>query len=178
MSLPNILSIVRILLTPLFIILLLKGLALPALFIFLAAGISDALDGFIARYFDQRTLLGAYLDPIADKLLLTSAFAVLALLHIIPEWLSVIVLTREAIIFLGVIILAVTHTEFEVRPRLVSKCTTVFQISTVLLMLLDIQVPIPVQLTQCLFWFTAGLTIVSGLYYIYIGMNILQAGID
>ena len=78
-NIPNILTIIRILLIPLFIIFLLKNMFHLALLVFTIAAISDALDGLIARYLDQRTLLGAYLDPLADKLLLSSAFIILAI---------------------------------------------------------------------------------------------------
>ena len=77
-SIPNILTLVRILLTPVFVILLLRDMFSTALLVFAAAGISDGLDGLIARYLNQRTTLGAYLDPTADKLLLTAAFVALA----------------------------------------------------------------------------------------------------
>ncbi|MCG2754607.1 MAG: CDP-alcohol phosphatidyltransferase family protein [Desulfobacteraceae bacterium] len=79
-NIPNILTIIRILLVPLFIIFLLKDMFHFALLVFTVAAISDGLDGLFARYLDQRTLLGAYLDPLADKLLLTSAFVVLAVI--------------------------------------------------------------------------------------------------
>ncbi|MBT8352055.1 MAG: CDP-alcohol phosphatidyltransferase family protein, partial [Deltaproteobacteria bacterium] len=87
MNIPNILTLLRILLTPLFVIFLLKHLYSFALIVFTLAGISDGLDGFIARYLNQRTTLGAYLDPIADKLLVTAAYVSLAILNIIPPWL-------------------------------------------------------------------------------------------
>ena len=80
LNIPNILTLIRILLTPLFIILLLKNSFTTALFIFAVAGITDALDGFIGRYFNQRTELGAHLDPLADKLLLLSSYISLAVL--------------------------------------------------------------------------------------------------
>ena len=92
----------RILLTPLFVIFLIRGLYVPALFVFTIAAVSDGLDGFIARVFNQRTILGAYLDPIADKLLLSSAFVSLAVLDILPAWLTVIVISRDVIIFMGI----------------------------------------------------------------------------
>lgn len=173
-SIPNILTLVRILLTPVFVILLLRDHFSMALLVFGIAGISDGLDGLIARYMNQRTTLGAYLDPAADKLLLTSSFVALAVLGVIPSWTTVIVITRDVIIVLGLAILMLTEKKYEVRPTLVSKCTTTVQILTVLITLYD---PVHLKLAmvyQIFLWGTALLTTLSGLHYIYIGMNILQ----
>ena len=173
-NIPNSLTLIRILLTPLFVIFLLKDLLSFALLVFTIAAISDALDGLFARYFNQHTELGAYLDPIADKLLLTSAFVSLAILKIVPGWLTVIVISRDILILLGVTIFAMTNINFDVRPSIASKCTTVAQLSTVFLALLDPKLPDFYMIQLSLYWLTAGLTIISGLHYIYIGMNIIQ----
>ncbi|MGD8847585.1 MAG: CDP-alcohol phosphatidyltransferase family protein [Desulfobacteraceae bacterium] len=173
-SIPNILTLARILLTPLFVILLLRDLFPMALLVFAVAGISDGLDGLIARYMNQRTALGAYLDPAADKLLLISSFIALAVLGIIPSWISVIVIARDVIILLGLAILMLTEKKYEVSPTLVSKCTTTVQILTVLVTLYDPTHLKVALLHPVLLWSTAILTTLSGLHYIYIGMNILQ----
>jgi cardiolipin synthase len=173
-SIPNILTLLRILLTPLFVILLLRDLYPLALLVFAVAGLSDGLDGLIARLLNQRTVLGAYLDPAADKLLLASAFIALAILGVLPAWLSVLVITRDVIIILGLAILTLTEKKYVVSPTLVSKFTTTAQIVTVLGSLYD---PTRIKLTllhPVLLWSTAVFTILSGLHYIYIGMNILQ----
>jgi cardiolipin synthase len=173
-SIPNILTVARILLTPLFLIVLLRRNYPQALGVFVAAGLSDGLDGFIARCFNQRTVLGAYLDPVADKLLLVSAFVALAILEVVPSWVAVIVIARDVIIFLGIAIFALTEKKYEVRPTIVSKCTTLAQILLVILALCD---PTRVKLTMLdpiVLWAAAILTILSGLHYIYIGMTILQ----
>ena len=119
-NIPNILTLIRILLTPLFVIFLLKNLYSSALIVFTIAGISDGLDGFIARYFNQRTTLGAYLDPIADKILLTAAYASLAILNIIPPWLTVIVISRDVLIAIGMFIFTMTNIRVEIKPSIVS----------------------------------------------------------
>ena len=173
-NIPNILTVIRILLTPLFVIFLLRNLFSFALLVFTIAAISDALDGLFARYFNQHTALGAFLDPLADKLLLTSAFVSLAILKIIPGWLTVIVISRDILISLGVAIFAMTNINFEVKPSVVSKCTTVAQIATVFLALFNPKLPDFYMIQWLLYWLTAGLTIISGLHYIYIGLNILQ----
>lgn len=173
-SIPNILTLVRIVLTPILVILLLRDLFSMALLVFAIAGISDGLDGLIARYMNQRTTLGAYLDPAADKLLLISSFVTLAVLGVIPAWVTVIVIARDVIICLGVAIFMLTEKKYEVSPSLVSKCTTTAQILTVLITLYD---PAHLKLDmvyQILLWGTALLTTLSGLHYIFIGMNILQ----
>ena len=173
-SIPNILTIIRILLTPLFVIMLLRGLYAMALLVFAVAGISDGLDGFIARYFNQRTPLGAWLDPIADKLLLVSAYVGLAIFGVIPAWIAVVVIARDVIITMGIVVLTLTEKKYEVRPSIVSKCTTTAQIITVMLSLFD---PGQTKLTGLhppILWLTAVLTILSGLHYIFIGMRILQ----
>lgn len=173
-SIPNILTLVRILLTPVLVILLLRDLFSMALLVFAIAGISDGLDGLIARYLNQRTTLGAYLDPAADKLLLISSFVALAILGVIPAWLTVIVIARDVIIMLGLAIFILTEKQYEINPTLASKCTTTAQILTVLISLYDPTHVKIAMLYPALLWSTAILTILSGLHYIYIGMNILQ----
>jgi cardiolipin synthase (CMP-forming) len=174
MSVPNVLTILRILLTPLFLIVLLNHNYPLALLIFALAGISDALDGFIARYFNQRTLLGAYLDPVADKLLLVSAFVALAVLGVIPNWVTILVITRDVVIFLGIAIFTMTDKTYKISPSIVSKCTTTAQILLIILALFDPARTILPFLHAPMLWTVAALTIVSGLHYIWIGMAILQ----
>jgi len=173
-NIPNLLTIIRILLTPLFVIVLLRDLFGPALLIFTIAGISDALDGFIARYFNQRTTLGAYLDPIADKLLLVSAFVSLAILKIVPGWVTVIVISRDVLIVMGIAIFTITEKSYKIKPSFISKMTTTAQIMTIIMALVHVGIAGYSVLLEILFWVTAGLTTVSGLHYIYFGMNILQ----
>ena len=173
-NIPNLLTVGRILLTPLFVIFLIRGLFVFALFVFAIAAISDGLDGFIARVFNQRTTLGAYLDPIADKLLLSSAFISLAVLKIIPAWLTVVVISRDVIILTGIAMLTLTSKPFAMSPSLISKCTTVVQLTTVFAVLIKAAGGGFGDLQCVLFWGAAALTILSGLHYIYIGLTILQ----
>ena len=173
-NIPNILTVIRILLTPLFVIFLIKNLLPSALLVFSIAAISDGLDGLIAKYFKQYSLLGAYLDPIADKLLLTSAFVSLAVLKIIPAWLTVIVLSRDILIVTGIIVFAITNIPVEIKPSLVSKWTTVAQALTIFFALLYTQIHSVHIIKWSLLWIAAVLTIISGFHYIYIGLNYLQ----
>ncbi len=173
-NIPNLISLIRILLVPVFIIFIIKNRLSGALIVFTIAGISDGLDGFLARYFNQQTYLGAYLDPIADKILLTSAFVALAVLKILPGWMAVIVLSRDILIMTGIAILTFLDTKPPIKPTLVSKCTTVAQLSTIFFILLDPDFAKADLMRNSLYWLTAGLTVLSGLHYIAIGTKILQ----
>jgi len=173
MNLPNALTLIRILLIPLFVILLISKSFHSALITFIIAGITDALDGFIARIWHQRTDLGSYLDPIADKLLLASAFITLAILRIIPSWLTVIVMSRDILIAIGFGVLTVTNHKPKVAPRYTSKITTVFQILTVIWALFSALHWRLESLFPLLIRLTAFFTILSGVHYIYIGNKLL-----
>lgn len=176
LNIPNIVTAVRILLVPVFVILLVNHQLFDALVIFTMAGISDGLDGFIARCFNQRTEVGAYLDPIADKLLIISAFISLAILKIIPAWLSVIVISRDILILLGVSLCSFANIKIHIRPSFVSKCTTLAQLSTIFLSLYHhVQTDgfFP-RYSSFLYAITAILTIISGLHYGYNGLKLFQ----
>ena len=173
-NIPNMLTILRILITPLFVICLMKGMSFSALLLFTIAGISDGLDGLLARYFNQTSVLGAYLDPIADKLLLTSSYATLAIIKIIPGWVAVLVISRDILIFLGIAIITIVKANIEIRPRMISKCTTVVQLLTIFVILLNFKIADHYYIINILYYITVAFTIVSGLHYIYIGLNILQ----
>ncbi len=173
-GIPNILTIIRILLAPVFVIFLLREFFVPALIVFTVAGISDGLDGFIARYFNQKTALGAYLDPIADKMLLISAFVSLGILKIIPAWLAVVVISRDVLIVIGIAVFTITEKSYKVKPSIVSKLTTVSQITAIIVTLMGVNAMGLTGLKTTLFWTTAVLTLISGFHYIYLGMNILQ----
>lgn len=174
MNLPNILTLTRVLLIPVFVIFIINKYFEGALLTFAIAGITDGIDGLIARVTHQRTELGAYLDPIADKLLLSAAFITLAIIEIIPSWLTVIVITRDVIILIGFLVMILTNHRPQVQPSLVSKVTTVFQISTILLALMAGYSRIFDQLSFIAIYGTALFTILSGFNYIYMGTRILN----
>jgi cardiolipin synthase len=145
-----------------------------ALLIFTFAAISDALDGLLARYFNQYSELGSILDPIADKLLLSSSFVCLAVLDVVPGWLSVIVITRDILIVLAIGIFIMVDIEIKIKPSVLSKWTTVAQLVTIILVLLA-QTFSPIdKLIPAFLWITAGLTILSAFHYVYYAMNIIQ----
>lgn len=170
-TVPNLLTLLRMGLVPLFIIAVLDGATARALVIFVAAGVTDALDGFIARFWDQRSLLGSYLDPIADKLLLVSAYVVLAIpsVHLgalIPMWVTVTVIARDVLI---VIIALTFYLAADIRhfpPSLLSKATTVTQVVTVAVVLGSGVFPSLEPLAETLIYVVAAFTILSGLDYL------------
>ena len=174
MNLPNILTLMRVLLTPLFVILIINKYFGWALFTFAVAGITDGLDGLIARLTHQRTELGAYLDPIADKLLTFAAFISLAIIEMIPSWLVVIVITRDIMILVGFLVMFLTNHHPKINPSLLSKMTTTFQIITILLALLAGFSATFLRLSTLAYYVTGIITVLSGTQYVYIGARILN----
>jgi cardiolipin synthase len=176
MNIPNLLTLLRVILVPVIVIFLIQGAFLKALLVFVAAGLSDALDGFLARILHQQTVLGAYLDPIADKALLASSFVTLSILHIIPGWLTVIVISRDFIILLGISILSIMSIPVKIRPAFVSKVTTALQFSTVLVALSSRCLPggFNELWPLILYWLTAFFTIISGLNYMARGVALMN----
>jgi cardiolipin synthase len=173
MNVANSITIIRILLVPVFIISLVYNHLGLALIIFATAAFTDGLDGFIARAFNQKTVLGSYLDPTADKLLLLAAYLTLAVKNFLPSWLAVIVVSRDVI--LVVCFLARSFMEkrtFVIRPTFVSKATTFFQLLTIFCVLLSLGENL--DYLQFLYLGTAALTVMSGLDYISMGLKSLS----
>jgi cardiolipin synthase len=132
LNLPNCLTLLRIGAIPLFLILLTEGRYTEALIVFALAGITDSLDGAIARLTNSRTTLGSYIDPLADKLLLVSSFLILTFLGFIPHWLAILVISRDVIILLGFgVLFMITGRSIIVRPTFIGKACTFFQLLTV-----------------------------------------------
>lgn len=170
-TIPNLLSLSRMGLVPLFIIAVLDGESTKALGIFLVAGITDALDGFLARLWRQQSLLGTYLDPIADKLLLMTAYVMLAIpgQHPgvgIPVWVTVLVLARDLLIVIVALILHLALGVKRFPPTRISKVTTVMQVVTIGFVLLSGPLPGVDLVAEGLILATAALTIASGVNYI------------
>jgi cardiolipin synthase len=177
MNVPNTLTVLRIILVPIIIICLIQGQYLSALLLFIIAGITDGLDGFFARILKQKSVLGSYLDPLADKTLISSSFIALAVMGSIPAWLTVIVISRDFIILLGISVLALLSIPFEVRPTMVSKMTTAFQLLAIFLVLLlsTFHLQVDGKWITAVFWMTALLTIVSGLGYLIRGIRYINS---
>ncbi len=174
MNLPNLLTLTRVLMIPLFVIFIINKQFSWALITFIIAGITDGIDGLLARITHQRTELGAYLDPIADKLLLFSAFITLAIVEIIPSWLVVIVITRDVIILIGFLVMLLTSYHPKINPSFLSKTTTTFQILTIVLVLMTGYYPSFQSISNLAVYGTAVITILSGAHYIYLGTRILN----
>ena len=144
-----------------------------AVAVFLSACLTDALDGLIARLRNQKTELGAFLDPIADKLLIVSAFVTLALRGILPAWLVMTVVSRDIILMIGGIVLFYTEHEFKSRPSLIGKITTVLQFIVVTLSLILRIYGIKTPFMMILYWMVTGFTVASGIQYIARGIKII-----
>jgi cardiolipin synthase len=177
LNIPNFLTLLRIVAIPYFLILLEAGQHAQALLVFVAAGVTDALDGAIARLTHTKTTLGAYLDPAADKLLLLSAFIALGFMHVVPRWLVVLVISRDVVVVLGYFLLFImTQRTMEVQPSATGKLSTALQLLSVATVLLDLWRPgmVSPPLKMAVFYVTAVVTAVAGLQYMYRGLAWLQ----
>ncbi len=155
------------LLTPVAILMIVDDRFMGAFLIFVLAGVSDAVDGFIARRFNLRSELGAYLDPLADKGLLISIYVTLAIRGELPDWLAIIVVARDVMILMAVLVSWLMEKPVEIRPVWISKLNTFAQIGLAGFALgaraygVD---PAPMQ--SWLEWFVAVTTVASGAVYI------------
>ncbi len=131
----NLLTLLRFCLVPVVIVAIVNKQWTLAFVLFVTAGVTDAVDGFIARHFNMRTELGAYLDPLADKALLVSIYITLAIGSIIPSWIAVLVVSRDIMIVGAVIVSWIMDNPVEINPLKLSKANTLAQISFAALML-------------------------------------------
>lgn len=137
---PNLLTVLRIAAAPVLIMLLKYEMFPGALLLFVLAGISDGLDGYIAKRFRYQTRLGAILDPVADKVLLVSCFVVLTVMNHIPFWLLVVVVFRDIVIVGGYLLLVILEGGVKMNPSRISKLNTVFQICLIAAVLIKLAV--------------------------------------
>lgn len=171
LNLPNVLSLFRLALIPFFVAALAQGDFRSALWIFLGAGATDYLDGLIARRWSLQTPLGAFLDPLADKLLMTTAFITLAL-HLpnqreaVPLLLSILVISRDIIIVLVSLVIHLTHGIRRFTPSVWGKINTFLQMTTILLVLLANAYGLAVPRVEAVYLATLGSAVVSGIHYI------------
>jgi len=182
-NIANCLTAMRVLLVPLFVYLMIVGKERGALAVFAVCGLTDGLDGILARRLRQRTLVGAYLDPIADKLLMATAFIVLAYIEIVPLWLTILVISRDLFILVGSSLYLLLIDASDIRPTALSKLNTAVQILTVVYFLAYAAFPevsrflpagggsmvSPVVIGLC-----AVTTAVSGGQYLYMGIRKLS----
>jgi cardiolipin synthase len=177
LNVPNALTLLRLVAIPIFLILLTDFRHREALAVFVAAGVTDALDGAIARLTHTKTTLGAYLDPAADKLLLMSAFVALAFMEEVPRWLTVVVLSRDVMVVVGYFLLfTMTQHAMEVRPSVAGKLSTFLQISAVTAVLVSLVWPgtVPAVVEATLFLVTGLVTAIAGFQYMIRGLLWLQ----
>ena len=170
MGLANWLTILRILLIPVFVTLLVYRRATAAFVVFCLASLTDLLDGYIARTHGQKTRLGAFLDPVADKLLLTSAFVTLTYLRVIPFWITAVVVSRDLILSVGVLVIHISGGTVHPAPTWLGKASTVFQMATVLAAMLFFYFRVP-MVPRAFAWAAAVLTVASGLQYLIQGLK-------
>jgi cardiolipin synthase len=178
-NIPNTLTVLRIVLVPVIVILLIQGQFTKALVCFIIAGVTDGLDGMLARVLNQTTVVGAYLDPLADKVLVISMYATLAVIGIIPGWLAVIVISRDFIILGGILVLTLMSVNMEIKPSYVSKINTMLQLATIFVALL-LKVGGAEKHFREVFvficWLTAIFTVISGGDYLVKGMKLINRG--
>ena len=127
-SLPNLITLARLVLVPMIMVMISSQRWLEAFIIFVVAGISDGVDGYLAKTFNLRTELGAYLDPLADKALLMSIYVALSINGTLPAWISILVVSRDLIIFAAVIVSWLIDLPLPIHPLLISKLNTTAQI--------------------------------------------------
>jgi cardiolipin synthase len=181
MGLANWLTIVRILLVPVFVTSVVYNRPLLALVTFVVAAVTDMMDGYIARTRGTKTRLGAFLDPLADKLLLTASFVTLTykFSKVLPFWLTVIVLSRDLLLILVAVLIMLTGGQIHPAPTALGKLSTVFQMLTVGVALLVLVIGGSHELSQVrrgLVVATAALTVASGLQYLVLAPRYVDWG--
>jgi cardiolipin synthase len=167
LSIPNLITLGRILLVPVIVWAIASGAMWIAFVLFLGAGLSDAVDGYLAKRFHMTTELGAYLDPLADKALIVSIYIALGVNGLIPGWLVILVVSRDIMIVGAVMLSWLVGTPIKVKPLLVSKLNTVAQIvfACVVLGTLGFGYPLP-TLSLILMGVVAVLTLLSVAAYV------------
>ncbi|HKY62586.1 MAG TPA: CDP-alcohol phosphatidyltransferase family protein [bacterium] len=187
-NLPNSLTLLRILLVPVFTYYFLAGQYRIALLIFVVTGLTDVVDGYLARRLQLKTNLGAALDPAADKLLMFVTFIVLAMRGLVPVWLAVLVIFRDLWIIGGLAVIKFSHIPIRFGPSRLSKLTTFFQLQTIFLAFLLTFLrseqpdslmawePLVARILGWVIYAAALMTIASGIHYTRVGWGIYREG--
>ncbi len=169
LNIPNVLTLARIILTPFIVFAILENQPVMALILMGIAGLTDMLDGAIARYFNQRSTVGAFMDPLADKLMLISTIVTLHMIDQIPLFLFLAVVFRDIIIMFGAIAYEMVTHQLEMQPSMTSKITTFFQITLVLTVLGEMAWQIPGEpFQQITIWLTFAFTCISGVQFMVV----------
>jgi cardiolipin synthase len=176
MNVPNSLTILRILLIPVYVGLLNYEQFDYALAILFIAGLTDALDGTIARVANQRTKLGEVLDPLADKLLLTTGFITLSVMHFVPLWITILVTSRDLMLMLGAAVAHFTDTPVDISPTALGKGTTLIQLTTLVAIVFFASRRMDLAVLDPLLYVMGCLTLLSGLHYLSRGYCHVTSG--
>ena len=177
MGLANWLTVLRILLVPVFVTLLVYRKPGYAAIVFAAAAITDGLDGWVARRHGMQSRLGAFLDPLADKLLLTASFVTLTWLKVLPFWIAAVVLSRDLFLALGTLLIHMAGARIYPKPTIFGKLATFFQVVTVFVGVFGFYWGMR-RFPVAILWIAAGFTLVSGLQYLAQGVRFLNAAQD
>jgi cardiolipin synthase len=169
LTLPNVITFARLCAVPLAVWLVMEHQFAQAFFLFLAAGLSDAVDGWLARRNGGGNTVGALLDPVADKALLVTMYVTLAAVKVLPDWLAILVVFRDMVIVGGVVVLSLLGQSVLIKPLYVSKLNTALQIVLVALSLLlsGYGLAAPLAMTT-LVWLVAATTLGSGAAYVWV----------
>jgi cardiolipin synthase len=162
LNIPNVITLGRVILVPIVFWLLISGQMQAAFFAFFIAGLSDGVDGFLAKRYGWTTELGSYLDPLADKLLIVSIFLALGVRGALPVWLVIAVVSRDILIVIAVVLSWVLDRPVRIRPLAVSKANTLAQLLLATTVLADEGFALGLATARVvLVWLTAALTIIS-----------------
>jgi cardiolipin synthase len=176
LSIPNLITLCRILLVPVVVWAITAGEMRVAFVLFLAAGISDAVDGFLAKRFGMGTELGAFLDPLADKAMLVSIYVALGIMAVVPRWLVILVVSRDIMIVGAVMVSWLVNRPIPLKPLLVSKLNTVAQIALACVVLAALGFGFNATITiELLVALVAVLTMLSVVFYVIEWMRHVNA---
>jgi cardiolipin synthase (CMP-forming) len=172
LALPNVITVARLCVVPITVYLIIVGEIAAAFWLFVAAGISDAVDGFLAKQWGARTVIGGYLDPLADKALLVSVYVSLGHQGYLAAWLVILVVFRDALIVAGVTLSHALGHPFKLQPLLISKINTGLQIALAALVMAQYGLKIELgPVVMLLTFLTAASTLASGAAYIVQGLR-------
>ena len=179
LTVPNFITLVRMAIVPFFVLAVSQHEFRLALWTFVVAGLTDTLDGFLARRLKASSVIGAYLDPIADKLLMTAAYIILTIPQgqrvVIPLWLALLALFRDFLIMLVALVLYLVEGISKFPPSILGKVTTTMHVVTVVMVLLANLTILPGWVLTSCFYTAFGLVILSGFNYIYRASRFIEA---
>ena len=175
LNLPNTLTVARIVIIPVFITAVIYEKHRHALVLFIFAALTDLLDGLIARMTNQKTALGQFLDPLADKFLLVSSFILFSVQGWIPLWLTITVISRDLIVVIGWFLLYLLTHRVATEPVLLGKAAIALQLISLALVLLNMNLSVIIPHLDMLFVLTATVTGLSGIQYIFKGLRLADA---